>query len=262
MPGADIEEFPMSLIRTGSLACFLAILAACASTAPKPGVDRVLVVGATGQTGRLLVADLRAEGFQVSAFVRDAERARKTLGDDVELYVGDVKDPASIAKAMQNADALVSAIGARGAKGPDRPEMIDYQGVKNLADAAAAAQLKHFVLLSSMGVTHEDNPLNKLFGNVLIWKGKGEQAVRDSGVPYTVIRPAGLVNEAAGKGRITMVQGDPRGQKVIPRADVATVCLEALRNPDTAAGKTLEVFRVDGEAIEDWSAAFAALSSD
>ncbi len=222
----------MSLIRTGSLACFLAILAACASTAPKPGVDRVLVVGATGQTGRLLVADLRAEGFQVSAFVRDAERARKTLGDDVELYVGDVKDPASIAKAMQNADALVSAIGARGAKGPDRPEMIDYQGVKNLADAAAAAQLKHFVLLSSMGVTHEDNPLNKLFGNVLIWKGKGEQAVRDSGVPYTVIRPAGLVNEAAGTGP----HHDGAGRSAWSKSDPACRCSHGLSGGAAQSG--------------------------
>jgi len=111
---------------------------------------------------------------------------------------------------------VVSAIGARGAKGPDRPEMIDYQGVANLAAAAAQAGIRHFVLVSSMGTTQADHPLNKLFGNVMIWKAKGEQALRDSGVPYTIVRPGGLVNEPAGQGRIQLVQGDPPGVFALP----------------------------------------------
>jgi uncharacterized protein YbjT (DUF2867 family) len=245
-----------------SLVSALLMLSACAATGPQASIDTVLVVGATGQTGRLLVGDLRTAGYQVTAFVRDADRARATLGDDVTLFVGDVKDPATIAPAMQGADAVISAIGARGAKGPDRPEMIDYQGVANLASAAAEADVRHFVLLSSMGVTQEDNPLNRLFGNVLIWKGRGEQALRDSGVPYTIVRPGGLVNEPGGQGRIQLVQGDPPGQTVIPRADVATVCIEALRYSVQSAGKTLETFRVDGEPRSDWAAAFAELVAD
>jgi uncharacterized protein YbjT (DUF2867 family) len=240
----------------------LMLLSACATTGTKADIDTVLVVGATGQTGRLVVADLRTAGFKVSAFVRDADRARMTLGDDVTLFIGDVKDPATIVPAMQGADAVISAIGARGAKGPDRPEMIDYQGVANLAGVAAEAGVRHFVLLSSMGVTQEDHPLNRLFGNVLIWKGRGEQALRESGVPYTIVRPGGLVNEPAGQGRIQLVQGDPPGQTVIPRADVATVCVEALRHSSESVGKTLETFRVDGEPRSDWASAFAELNTD
>jgi uncharacterized protein YbjT (DUF2867 family) len=244
-----------------SLTALATLTTGCSAAGSQNRIGQVLVVGATGQTGRLIVSDLQQAGYRVSAFVRDAEKARKLLGDDVQLFTGDVKDAASIAPAMQNADAVISAIGARGAKGPDRPEIIDYLGVKNLADAAASAGVKHFVLLSSMGVTHEDHPLNKMFGNVLVWKGKGEQALRDSGVPYTIVRPGGLVNEAADQGRITLVQGDPRGQVVIPRADVATVCVEALRNPESI-NKTLETYRVDGEPVTDWAAAFAALARD
>jgi uncharacterized protein YbjT (DUF2867 family) len=113
-----------------------------------------------------------------------------------------------------------------------------------------------------MGVTQKDHPLNRLFGNVLIWKGRGEQALRDSGVPYTIIRPGGLVNEPGGQGRIELVQGDPPGQTVIPRADVATVCVEALRHSPESVGKTLETFRVDGEPRGDWAGAFAELNTD
>lgn len=250
-----------SILSAALLTAAATLTTGCSASSPKNEISQVLVVGATGQTGRLIVTDLQQAGYQVSALVRDADKARKLLGDQVQVFVGDVKDAASIAPAMQNADAVISAIGARGAKGPDRPEMIDYLGVKNLADAAAAAGVRHFVLISSMGITHEDHPLNKMFGNVLVWKGKGEQAVRDSGVPYTIVRPGGLVNEAEDRGRITLIQGDPRGQVVIPRSDLATVCVEALRNPESI-NKTLETYRVDGDPVTDWAAAFATLARD
>ncbi len=251
----------MSKARKRLFAVLLAILASCASTGPQADVNRVLVVGATGQTGRLLVADLQEAGYSVRAFVRDADRARNLLGNDIELFVGDVKEPATIAPAMQGADAVISAIGARGAKGADRPEMIDYMGVKNLTEAAVGAKLKQFVLVSSMGVTHENHPLNKMFGNVLIWKAKGEQALRNSGLAYTIIRPAGLVNEPAGQGKIVLTQGDKPGQHQIPRADVSTVCVQALGNAE-ARFKTLETYRVDGPKVNDWAGSFKTLSAD
>ena len=72
------------------------------------------------------------------ALVRDMAKARGLLGDKVEIVQGDVKDPATLTAAFAGMDAVISAIGARGAKGPDRPEAIDYQGVKNLVDAAVA----------------------------------------------------------------------------------------------------------------------------
>jgi uncharacterized protein YbjT (DUF2867 family) len=139
---------------------------------------------------------------------------------------------------------------------------VDYEGVKNLADAAAAAGVRHFVLLSSMGATHEDHQLNKFFGNVLIWKARGEQALRDSGVPYTVVRPGGLVNEPGGQVRVVAVQGDPLMDGArIPRADVAEVCVESLARP-AARNKTLEVFTEAGDAVTDWDTFFAALAPD
>jgi uncharacterized protein YbjT (DUF2867 family) len=251
----------MTLTRKAFMLLALTTLASCASTGNRSDISSVLVVGATGQTGRLLVSDLVESGYQVRAFVRDRESAGEKLGTAVEIAVGDVKDPASIAAAMKNIDAVVSAIGAAGASGPDRPETIDYEGVRNLAAAAKTARVKHFVLLSSMGATHEDNPLNKLFGDVLIWKARGEQALRDSGVPYTIIRPGGLVNEPGGESRIMLAQGDERGQFSIARADVATACIKALQNP-ASRGKTMEIYRVDGSPVSDWGPAFAALKAD
>lgn len=238
--------------------CLVALVSACTQGSATPQ-KTALVAGATGQTGRLIVAELRKEGYAVRALVRDPGKAREILGDQAQLVQGDIKDPATLGPAMKNVSVVLSAVGARGAKGPDRPEAIDYQGVKNLAEAAAAARVQQFVLVSSRGVTQEDNPLNKLFGDVLKWKLKGEDALRDSGVPYTIVRPGGLLNGTGGQAAIVFEQGDSgRGQSTITRADVATICVQALKYAE-ARNRTFEVSATAGPPPSDWRALFAAL---
>ena len=238
-----------------------ALLVACTS-GPTGAPRKVLVVGATGQTGQLIVNELVASGYEVRALVRDTAKARKTLGDKVELVVGDVKDPATLEAAFAGTDAVISAVGARAAKGPDRPEAIDYQGVKNLVDAAVDAKSRQFVLVSSRSVTQPDNPLNKLFGNVLTWKLKGEDALRASGVPYTIVRPGGLINGAGGDQDILFEQGDPvRAETRITRADLARICVQALKYPE-ARNRTFETNAQPGAPVTDWRTKFASLKPD
>jgi uncharacterized protein YbjT (DUF2867 family) len=238
-----------------------AAVASCTASLPG-GPNKVLVAGATGQTGKLIVSELLADGYEVRALVRDTATARNALGDKVELAQGDVKDPATLTAAFAGTDAVISAIGARGAKGPDRPEAIDYQGVKNLVDAAVAARSQQFVLISSRGVTQPDNMLNKVFGNVLIWKLKGEDALRASGVPYTVVRPGGLTNAPGGDKALVFEQGDTlTTQTTITRADLARICVQALKYPE-ARNRTFEVSARAGPPVSDWHANFAALKAD
>ena len=237
------------------------ILGGC-TTSPSGEPGKVLVAGATGQTGQLIGSELLASGYEVRALVRDTTKARKVLGDKVELVQGDVKDPATLTAAFAGTDAVISAVGARGAKGPDRPEAIDYEGVRNLVDAAVAARSRQFVLISSRSVTQPDNPLNKLFGNVLIWKLKGEDALRASGVPYTVIRPGGLTNGPGGNLDLVFEQGDTvRAQTTITRADLARIAVQALRYPE-ARNRTFETSAQPGAPVTDWRAKFAALRPD
>lgn len=243
------------------IAACSAALPACATNAPTPR-PTVLVAGATGQTGLAIVAGLRAEGYAIRALVRDANTARQALGDDVELVVGDVKDAATLAPALRDATAVISAVGARAAKGVDSPEAVDYEGIRNLARAAAEARVQHVVLVSSRGVTQEGHVLNRLFGNVLVWKLKGEDALRASGIPYTIIRPGGLINAPGGDRELVFEQGDKiTGESTIARADVARICVTALRYPE-ARFKTFETSSRPGNPATDWQAAFGALAQD
>lgn len=256
----------MNLTRRISLvmatAVAVALLGAGCTTSLPGAPKKVLVAGATGQTGRLIVTELLANGYAVRALARDAAKARQTLGDKVEIVQGDVRDPASLAAAFAGTDAVISAIGASAATGPERPEVIDYEGVKNLVAAAVASRSQQFVLVSSRSVTQVDNPLNKMFGNVLIWKLKGEDSLRASGLAYTVVRPGGLTNAAGGEKDVRLDQGDNvTAQTTITRADVATICVQALKFPE-ARNRTFEASARAGAKVTDWRAKFAALKPD
>jgi uncharacterized protein YbjT (DUF2867 family) len=241
-------------------------VAADAAAAVKSGTGPaavVLVAGATGGTGREVVRQALASGYRVRVLVRDEARARPVLGDDIEYAVGNVLEPATLGRALQGVDYVVSALGSNSQKEPEnRPERVDYGGVKSLAEAASRAGVKHFVLVSSMGVTQPDHYLNKAFDNILTWKLKGEDALRASGLRYTIVRPGGLRDEPGGKAGISAMQGDPKGIRAgIPRADVAAVCVNALGRAD-ADRKTFEIVSgVEGERV-DWASFFAGFAAD
>lgn len=236
--------------------------------AATPGADEaaapmaVMVAGATGRTGRRIVAQLLERGYAVRAFVRDESRARERLGDEPQYSVGDVREPVTVAAAFDGVDAVISAIGSSGrAQDPtNSPQAVDYNGVKNLIDAAAAAGVTRFVLVSSMGVTIEDHPLNQMFDDILKWKFKGEEHLRASGIPYTIVRPGGLTEDAGGEMGVRILPEDI-GEGFIPRADVATTCIEALEHEE-AVNKTFSILSDTQPPADDWANRFAAVPAD
>lgn len=252
-----------SLARWPSVVALLAFFAVvgCSSMGTADAETRVvLVAGATGGTGRAVVNNLTADGYTVRALVRDEKTARAVLGDSISYAVGDVRNVETLISAMQGTDYVISAIGSTRADPSNNPEAVDYAGVKNMATAAAQTGVRQFVLVSSSGVTQKDHFLNKAFDNVLLWKLRGEDALRDSGVPYTIVRPGGLVNIPGGQQALVFAQGDTTSGR-ISREDVALICIAALNQP-AAINKTFETFSSEEPGTNDWAALFAALEPD
>ena len=194
--------------------------------------------------------------------VRDEARARALFGERVAYVVGDVEKPETLRAAVQGATYVASALGAAPRREPNNDgERIDYRGVEALANAARAGGVRHFVLVSSMGITQPDHFLNKMFNNQLVWKGKGEAALRASGVPYTIVRPGNLRDDPGAQQGLKTLQGDPRMQGRISRADVATVCIAALGRK-SAQGKTFELVNDGAPAAIDWDGFFGPLTAD
>lgn len=207
-------------------------------------IENTLIAGSTGGVGRQIVSQLLVDGLTPRLLVRDEERARPIFGDRPVMVAGDTRDPASLAPALEGIHYVICATGSRTPIGGNRPEKVDYEGVRNLATAARAAGVLRFVLVSSIAVTRPDHPLNQ-FGRVLDWKLKGENALRESGLEYTIIRPGGLTDEPAGKTALKFDQGD-RISGQVSRADVARVCIAALENP-AARNVTFEMIALPGE---------------
>jgi len=95
-------------------------------------VTTVLVVGATGQTGRVVVATALEHGLRVRALARDAVRARRLLSG-AEVIEGDLTDAATLADAVDGVDAVIFTHGATGGRGAY--ERVDYGAVANVLGA-------------------------------------------------------------------------------------------------------------------------------
>jgi uncharacterized protein YbjT (DUF2867 family) len=223
----------------------------------------VLVAGATGGTGQEVVDQAIAKGLNVRALVRDESKARLLFGDRVQYVTGDVREPRSLKKAVKGVDEVICALGSNVQRDPENsPERVDYAGVKALAEAAKAAGVSQFILVSSMGVTHPEHQLNAMLDNILEWKLKGEEAVRATGINYTIVRPGALTNEPGGQRGIRIMQGDPRdGEGSIARADLAAVLVSAIGRPDLY-GKTFEIVGDNRAARIEWASLYTQLEPD
>ncbi len=124
---------------------------------------KALVAGATGQTGRRIVQELVNRQIPVRALVRNPESAKSILPSGIELVVGDVLEPETLAAAIGDCTVLLSATGAAPSFNPMGPYQIDYEGNKNLIDAAKMKGIEHFVMVSSLAASQLFHPLNLFF---------------------------------------------------------------------------------------------------
>lgn len=222
----------------------------------------VLVTGAAGRTGRLVLSKLlsKPESFKAKGFVRSTEKAADVTGLDQAVFVeGDITKKETLIEPMGSVDALVLLTSAvpRMYPGSDppsfyyeeggAPELVDWFGARNQIDIAKEAGVKHIVMVGSIGSTDDSNPLNRLGnGNILRFKRKAELYLIDSGVEYTVINPSGLLDQPGEERELLFGQKDefytlfsPKDIS-IPRADVARLVIAALEEP-SARNKAFDV---------------------
>jgi uncharacterized protein YbjT (DUF2867 family) len=218
-----------------------------------------LIAGATGKTGRIIVQMLLDKGVKPRILVRDQDLAQNLFGDQVGIYVGDVREPESLLPAVDGVDILISAIGTRTPVGKNCPKRVDYEGVTNLIQAAKKSDVQRFVLVSSISVTHANHPMN-CFGRILDWKLKGEDALRESGLSYAIIRPGGLVDPSEGQKLLVIDQGD-KILGTISRKALAETCLCAADYPQNLH-MTFEIIESEEYGYQGCGEIFSNLEMD
>lgn len=255
----------------------------CSTVAAALAMDtrRVIVTGAGGQTGQHIFRKLLAKpGYTPIGVVRSEESRQalltRTEGDMLipseSVIVCDITndDTTNIDEIMTDCDALMICTSAKPAptgeineetKRPKfgfpngQPELVDWIGQRNLIDAAKKTNKNvHVVLCGSMGGTNPDNSLNNLGkitksdgsssgGNILKWKRKSEVYLQESGLPYTIVHPGGLLNEPGNERELCLGVDDKipgTSNNSIPREDVANVMIFALED-DNYRGRSFDL---------------------
>uniref|UniRef100_A0A804LKH2 NAD(P)-binding domain-containing protein n=1 Tax=Zea mays TaxID=4577 RepID=A0A804LKH2_MAIZE len=163
----------------------------------------VLVVGGTGGVGQLVVASLLSRNIKSRLLLRDPEKASALFGKQdesvLQVYKADTRNPNDLDPLMFEGVTHVicctgtTAFPSKRWDGENTPERVDWDGIRNLVSALPQT-IKRLVLVSSIGVTkYNEIPwsIMNLFG-VLKYKKMGEDFVRNSGIPFTIIRYSGL----------------------------------------------------------------------
>ena len=242
--------------------CFLTMIISLTLAAPLLSQEkqRVLVVGASGGTGRFIIGMLEERGYEVVPTSRDPDRAAETAGGRFAWRRMDLTSQESVDTAVKDVDFVITAHGATQAQGPNDPEHVDWIGTRYLIDAAGRIGVGHYVMISAASAGNPDSPLNERFGNVLIWKGLAEDYLRDSGLPYTIVRGPGLRDDPGGLKPIVLEQGGS-GRRLLTREDLATVAVTALNN-EAALGKTFVARNSESGAMTDLHQQLQALLLD
>jgi uncharacterized protein YbjT (DUF2867 family) len=222
----------------------------------------VLVVGATGSIGRLVVEEALLQGHSVRALVRTADKARQ-LPAAAQVAVGDVTRPNTLSGAVDGVDAIVFTLGSDGA-GKVGAESVDYGGVRNVL-TALGSRTARIALMTSIGVTNRTGSYNRATESH-DWKRRSERLVRASGLPYTIVRPGWFDYNRPEQHQLVLLQGDKRqagnpSDGVIARRQIAEVLVRSLSS-DHALRKTFELIVATGPAQDDFDALFAPLDAD
>jgi nucleoside-diphosphate-sugar epimerase len=206
---------------------------------------RIVVAGGHGRVARRLGRLLTARGDSVIGIVRSTQHEIDLTADGMDTVVMDLERASldDLASVVVVADAVVFAAGAPPGSGGPHKDAVDRAGALRLADAADAAAVRPFLLMSSMGVEaiadgRVPESADETWVEYLRAKWAAEEGVRARpAVDMTVVRPARLTDDP-GTGRVTLGRNLPDGGTV-PRDDVAAVLMALLDSP--RPGSVVEV---------------------
>jgi len=201
----------------------------------------VVIAGGHGKIALRLTARLAARADMVTSLVRnpdhraDVEQAggRPVV---VDLEATTVDDLAPI---LRGADAVVFAAGAGPGSGAARKDTVDRAAAVLLAEAALAAGVQRYLLVSSTGVDDPPRPgTDEVWAAYLAAKKAAEEAVRASALAWTILRPGALTDDP-GTGRVLLAP-PPVPRAEVTRDDTAAVLVALIDTPATA-GQVLEL---------------------
>jgi uncharacterized protein len=201
----------------------------------------IALFGATGRVGTRVLEYALADGHTIRALVRDPARVAPRPG--LELIQGDVLDAPTVARVVDGADAVISALGGAGIEDPGDAQS---QGMRNIVAAMQRHGVRRVLGVAGGGILdspdgglrHDQPSFPTMFRKVSLKHLEAWHAMRDSGLDWTMVATGDIVpGERTGEYR-TLEDRLPEGARRISVEDVADLLLRALAE-GTHPGKRL-----------------------
>lgn len=199
----------------------------------------IVIAGGHGKIAMHLHPVLKQKGHSVKGLIRKEEQTDDLRNAGAEPVVVDIEKEDDISEYVGNADAVVFAAGAGPGSGKERKWSVDRDGAIKLIEAAKKNGIHKFVMISAMGL--ETPRGDEVFQVYQQAKAQADEALRNSGLDYVIVKPGRLTNDA-GTGKVKLAEKLDRGE--IPREDVARVIAEIL---DKDSIKNVEFDLLSGE---------------
>jgi uncharacterized protein YbjT (DUF2867 family) len=200
---------------------------------PITSPSRILVLGATGGTGRLIVEQALAQGHDVTILVRSPEKAGDLKG--AKLVIGDARDERALGKALEGRDVVISALGTP--VSPFREVTLLSTVTRALVKAMKEKNITRLICITGMGAGESAGHGGFAFNNLILPlllrkvyadKNRQETILHESGLAWTIVRPSILNNKPSGKTVRALTDLGHFNGGTISRADVAKFILEQM----------------------------------
>ena len=197
--------------------------------------QNILIAGANGTTGRIIINLLKeSKNYTPFAMVRSQEQKNYFEQANVSAVIADLEK--EVSHAVKEIDTVIFAAGSKG----KNTIGVDQEGAKRLISAAKEAEVKKFVMLSSMGT---DNPSSGgALEDYFRAKKNADDYLKNSGLIYSIVKPGALTDEKS-TGKIQLKE-KLESQGSISRADVAQTLVEVLED-DLKQNQVFEIITGD-----------------
>ncbi|WP_162416957.1 SDR family oxidoreductase [Cyclobacterium roseum] len=187
-------------------------------------MEKVLIIGANGSTGRLIAKRLVSHpSYSPVAMIRDSSQKDYFENIGVKTVLGDLEKDFS--EAFKGIDRVIFAAGSGSKTGKDKTQLVDKIGAIKSVDLAIQQQVKKFVMLSSRGAENAEKA-DESMQHYLLAKKEADEYLKSSSLPFAIVRPGKLTNGPyTGKIKVSSVFNE-KGE--ISREDVAAVLVHML----------------------------------
>lgn len=209
----------------------------------KPMISKkILILGATGRTGKILLRQMLDRGYEINVLIRNTERM--VMHQNMSVFEGTPTDGKALEKAIEGCEVVISALNISRtsdfpwAKLRTQTHFLS-QSLSNVIRLGTDLGVRRVIVLSAWGVGDTKSDIPWWFKWLIDYSnigvayrdhGRQEKLLIESGMDYTIIRPVGLLNSEREKNVLVSLNNAPKPGLTISRKNVARFIISILEN--------------------------------